>query len=159
MLSMSNLLIFTFTCSYVLSVRVVSSLFSSFFSSPAFVFLPFSPYSSLIPICIILLSLPFSLLTLLSRLSLPFPFFSFCLTSLTLSCRPCYPLTLSSVSLYSYPSSLISPVFRSPVMLSSLPSYPSCLISAHPALRPSFHPFPRLSVKLLCWLLIIDSVA
>lgn len=46
-------------------------------------------------------------------------------------CHPCYPLMLSSVSLYSYPSFRISSVFLSPVMLSSLPSYPSRLISSH----------------------------
>lgn len=59
-----------------------------------------------------------------------FPFFSFYLTSPASFCHPSYPLMLLSVSLYSYPSSLISSVFLSPVMLSSHPSYPSCLITS-----------------------------
>lgn len=85
------------------------------------------PIPALISTCI---TLP-SLLSPPPPPPLSFPCFSFHLPSLTPSCHPCYPLILSSVSLYSYPSCLISSVFLSAVMLSSLPSYPPCLISSH----------------------------
>lgn len=113
----------------------------------AFVFLPFSPQftrSSLIPICITLLSLPFPLLAPLSPLPLSFPFFSFHPTSLTSSCHFCYPLMLSSVSLILtlHPLSLLS--FS---LLSCFHPSPLILsVSSHPTFCSSFHPFPRLSV-------------
>ncbi len=119
----------------------------------SYAFHPFT-HSCLIPKCIKLLSLPFSLLALLSLPPLSFPFFSSCLTSLTSSRHPCFPLMLSSVSLYSYPSSLISSVFLSPVMLSSLPSYPSRLISSHPTfplILSSISPFVSLVTLLTAY--------
>lgn len=54
---------------------------------------------------------------------------------------PRYPM-LSSVVLYSYPSSLIYCLSLYPVMLSSLPFYPPCLISSHfPLMLSSISPF------------------
>lgn len=60
------------------------------------------------------------------------------------------PLMLSSVFLYSYPSSIICAVFLSPVMLSSLPSYPSCLIS-------SYFPLMLSSISLFVSLVILPT--
>ena len=74
--------------------------------------------------------------------------FRFSHSTLPLSLHRVIPVNASRfhLSLYSYPSSLISSVFLPPVTLSSLPSYPPCLISSHPTFRSPFHPFPRVSV-------------
>ena len=123
---------------------------SLFYSNPpAFVSLPFSPRFTYIPLSSprVSPSSPFVFLPSPSCLSSCY-LFLFPHSTLPLSLHRVTPVAASRfhLSLYSYPSSLISPVFLSPVMLSSLPSYPSCLISSHPTFRSPFHPFPRASV-------------
>lgn len=139
--------IFTLTCRYVPSVRVVQTV--CFTLIPCFC-LPtlFTPVYSL-------LSHPREYHPPLPSFFLPSPsclsfcyLFRFSRSPLPLSLHRVIPVNTSRfhLSLYSYPSSLISSVFLSPVTLSSLPSYPPCLISSHPTFRSPFHPFPRVSV-------------
>lgn len=117
--------IFTLMFRYFLSVRVVTGCFClptlftpvyPFLSHPHMYHAPLPSFSSPRP--------PVSSPVIFSFFLIP-PYLSHFIVSFLLP-----PHAFICLS-HSYPSSLISSVFLSPVMLSSLSSYPFCLISSH----------------------------